>query len=155
MRRFAPIFVSFLAALIFAIPAAQAADDRPAIRDALAALARGDFATAEQKLRADVEAHPNDAPALTLLGVALDNLGKLPEADAVHRRALANAPRSLDVLNNYANHLVGAGKEDEARKVYLQVVAIDPSQFNANVQLARLALKQKGGPEALDRKSVV
>jgi tetratricopeptide (TPR) repeat protein len=149
MRRFAPIFVSLLAALIFAIPAAQAADDRPPIRDALAALARGDFATAEQKLRADVETHPNDAPALTLLGVALDNLGKLPEADEVHRRALANAPRSLDVLNNYANHLVGAGKGDEARKTYLQVVAIDPAQFNANVQLARLALQQGSGPEAL------
>jgi Flp pilus assembly protein TadD len=147
MRR--SVSAAFLATVLLAIPPAQAADDRPAIREALAALGRGDFATAEQKLRADVATHPNDAPALTLLGVALDNLGKLPEADAVHRRALANAPRSLDVLNNYANHLVGAGKEDEARKVYLQVVALDPAQFNANVQLARLAVKQKNGPEAL------
>jgi tetratricopeptide (TPR) repeat protein len=145
MLRIAPI----AAALLLAIPAAPAADDRPAIREALAALERRDFATAEQKLRADIATHPNDAPALTLLGVALDNLGKLPEADEVHRRALTNAPGSLDVLNNYANHLVGAGKEDEARKVYLQVVAIDPAQFNANVQLARLAVKQKSGPEAL------
>src|SRR5207245_103496 len=104
-RRLAPISASVLAVLL--IPATWAADDRPAIREALAALGRGDFATAEGTLRADVQAHPNDAPALTLLGVALDNLGKLPEADQVHRRALANAPRSVDVLTNYANHLVG------------------------------------------------
>ena len=148
MRRFTPISASFLAILLLATPS-PAGDDRPAIREALTALQRGDFSTAEHTLQTDVETHPNDAPALTLLGVALDNLGKLPEADAVHRRALANAPRSLDVLNNYANHLVGAGKEDEARKMYLQVVALDPAQFNANVQLARLAVKRKNGPEAL------
>jgi tetratricopeptide (TPR) repeat protein len=149
MRRFAPNSARFFAVLLLAIPAVPAADERPAIREALAALGRGDFATAERTLRADVATHSSDAPALTLLGVALDNLGKLPEADEVHRRALANAPGSLDVLNNYANHLVAAGKEDEARKVYLQVVTIDPAQFNANIQLARLAVKQKSGPEAL------
>ncbi|MBZ5623120.1 MAG: tetratricopeptide repeat protein, partial [Acidobacteriia bacterium] len=124
-------------------------DDRAAIRDALAALQRGDFASAEQTLRADVETHPNDAGALTLLGVALDNLRKFQEADAVHRRAIANAPRSIDVLNNYANHLVGAGDEDGARKMYLQVVALDPAQVNANLQLAQLALKRKSAQEAL------
>jgi protein SCO1 len=127
-----------------------AADDPAAIQDALAALERGDFTAAEQKLRAVVQSHPNQAPALTLLGVALDNLRKFPEADAVHRRAVANAPRSPDVLNNYANHLLGAADEAGARKVYLQVVALDPANFNANVQLAQIALKGKHGAEALD-----
>jgi tetratricopeptide (TPR) repeat protein len=149
MRRFVVNIEFVLAGLLLWIPSGWSADDRPSIREALSALQRGDFAAAEQKLRADVQTHPNDAPALTLLGVALDNLGKLREADEVHRRALANAPRSIDVLNNYGNHLVGAGKEDQARKVYLQVVALDAAQFNANVQLARLALKEKSGPEAL------
>jgi protein SCO1 len=126
-----------------------AADDQAAIQDALAALQRGDFTAAEQKLRAELQAHPNEAPALTLLGVALDNLRKFPEADAVHRRAVANAPRAPDVLNNYANHLLGAGDEAGARKVYLQVAALDPANFNANVQLAQIALKEKHGAEAL------
>lgn len=120
-----------------------------AIQDALAALQRGDFSAAEQKLRARLQTHPNEAPALTLLGVALDNLRKFPEAGVVHRRAVANAPRSPDVLNNYANHLIGAGDEAGARKAYLQVVALDPANFNANVQLAQMALKGKHGPEAL------
>ena len=148
MRRLVPTSVSLLALLLLGVGAC-ASQERAAIREALAALSHGDFAAAERTLQADVQTHPNDAPALTLLGVALDHLGKLPEADDVHRRALANSPRSTDVLNNYANHLVGAGKDDEARKVYLQVVALDPAQFNANVQLARLALKQEGGAEAL------
>jgi protein SCO1/2 len=133
--------------------AAIQVDNQAGIQDALAALRRGDFSAAEQKLRARLQTHPNEAPALTLLGVALDNLGKLPEADAVHRRAVANAPRSPDVLNNYANHLISAGDQagDEAgaRKVYLQVVALDPANFNANVQLAQMALKGKHGAEAL------
>src|SRR5206468_1065218 len=93
--------------------------------------------------------HPNDAPALTLLGVALDNLQKFPEAGEIHRRAIANSPRSIDVLNNYGNHLIGTGEDAVAAKQYLQVVALDPAHFNANVQLARLALKRKAGQEAL------
>ena len=52
------------------------------------------------------------------------------------------------MLNNYANHLGAAGKEDAARDTYLKVVAIDPAHFNANVQLARFALHRRHGAEA-------
>ena len=141
---------SRLAALLLSMAAARAADDGAAVRDALAALQRGDFVAAEQKLRAEVRVHPDGGAALTLLGVALDGQKKFQEADAVHRRAVANAPRSPDALNNYANHRLGAGDEEGARKLYLQVVALDPAHYNANVQLARLALTRKNGPEALD-----
>jgi Flp pilus assembly protein TadD len=125
------------------------ADDGPAIRQALAALQRGDFAAAERTLRPEVKARPNDGAALTLLGVALDNQKKFREADEVHRRAAASAASSPDVWNNYANHLVGTGDEAGARKLYLRAVALDPAHYNANVQLARLALKEKNGAEAL------
>jgi len=140
---------SRLVALLLCIAAARAADDAT-IRDALAALQRGDFVSAEQKLRAEIRVHPNDGAALTLLGVALDGQKKFQEADEVHRRAVANAPRSPDALNNYANHRLDAGDEEGARKLYLQVVALDPAQYNANVQLTRLALKRKNGAEAVD-----
>ena len=130
----------FLTALLVSPSAAQ---------DALSALQRGDFHAAEQKLRAEVAAHPDDAWALSLLGATLDNLKRIPEAEAIHRRAIAKAPRSPDVLNNYAAHLWLAGKEQEAVKVYRQIVEIDPAHFNANLQLARAALKEKNAPEAL------
>jgi len=141
---------SRLAVLLLCVAAARAADDGAAIRDALAALQRGDFVAAEQKLREEVRVHANDGAALTLLGVALDGQKRFQEADEIHRRAVANAPRSADALNNYGNNRLGAGDEEGARKLYLQVVALDPAHYNANVQLARLALARKKGPEALD-----
>jgi tetratricopeptide (TPR) repeat protein len=120
-----------------------------AVREAVASMQRGDFVAAEQKLRVEVAGHPEDGMALSLLGAALDNLKRLPEADAIHKRAVAKAPRSVDVLNNYAAHLWFAGDLAGARKVYLQVVGLDPAQFNANLQLARQALQEKKGAEAL------
>ena len=65
-----------LSAVLLAVALSLAGDDRPAIRAALAALQRGDFAVAEQTLRPEVQARPNDASALTLLGVARRSLPK-------------------------------------------------------------------------------
>ena len=110
---------------------------------------RGDFRAAEQKLRPEVAAQPNDAAALSLLGVALDNQNQFREAAEFHRRAVAAAPRSADILNNYGNHLVASGEDAAARDVFLKAIAVDPANVNANVQLARQSLKRKNGAEAL------
>jgi len=128
---------------------AQGADHNTAMRDAIAAMQRGDFQAAERQLRGEVAAHPDDALALSLLGAALDNLKQFPEAAGFHNRAIAKAPRSTDVLTSYAAHLWIAGNDEEARKVYLRVVALDASNSIANLQLARLALKKKNGADAL------
>jgi tetratricopeptide (TPR) repeat protein len=139
-----------LAAVLFCIAAGRSADDGRAIRDAVAAMDRGDFPSAERTLRAELQARPTNAAALSLLGAALDNQKKFPEADEFHRRAITNAPRDADVQSNYGNHLLmGAGDEKGAREAYLKATAIDPANSNANLQLARLALNQKNGPEAL------
>src|ERR1019366_2244534 len=146
----APMYRVFgYSSILLALAIGFAADDGPAIREALAALQRGDFAAAERTLRPEVKARPNDGASLTLLGVALDNQKKFTEADDMHRRAAASAPNSPDVWNNYANHQLGTGDEEGARKLYLRVVALDPAHYNANVQLTRLALKGKQGAEAL------
>ena len=137
-----------LRVLVCCAALAPAADDA-VIRDALAALQRGDFAIAEHKLRAALQAHANDGGILSLLGVALDGEHKTKEAEAIHRRALASSPRSPDVLNNYGNHLLGIGDEEGARKIYLKVTAADQAHHNANVQLTRLAIKRRSGAEAL------
>ncbi|HKE29774.1 MAG TPA: tetratricopeptide repeat protein [Bryobacteraceae bacterium] len=116
---------------------------------AMADLQRGDFQNAETKLRAEIVVHPENAWALSLLGSALDNLKRVEEADGFHRHAVELAPRSTDVLNNYAAHLWLAGDEKRAADVYREVVALDPSHYNANLQLARLALQEKQGQETL------
>lgn len=126
-----------------------AAELSPGIREALSALQRGDFPAAETTLRSELRARPGDGAALTLLGVALDNQKKFQEAEEAHRRAAAVSPNSPDVWNNFGNHLIGTGDSEGARKRYLRVIALDPSSFNANVQLARLAVTNKKGAEAL------
>jgi tetratricopeptide (TPR) repeat protein len=119
------------------------------VRDAIAALGRGDFTGAEKTVRAELKLHPGDALAWSVLGVALDNQKRFPEAEEAHRRAVAGEPRSADILNNLANHQLAAGQLDGARATYQKVLALDSGQFNANIQLARLALQAKNGGEAL------
>src|SRR5258708_6645380 len=143
LHRLKPVLPLLFAAVVLS------ADQSAGMRDAMAALSQGDFQTAEQKLRVEIAARPNDAWALSLLGAALDNLKRVPEADEFHRRAVAKAPASTDVLNNYAVHLWIKGEEREAGKIYLRVIALDPAHYNANLQLARLALKDRNGPETL------
>jgi len=137
------------AVVLTAQSAGQSTGPSPAARDAIAAMQRGDFPSAERMLRAELAAHPDDAITLSLLGATLDNLQRIPEAAPFHDRAVAKAPRHLDVLTSYAAHLSMAGKEDEARKIYVRVIAIDPAQYVANLQLARLALKQRNASDTL------
>lgn len=113
------------------------------------ALRRGDLPAAESKLRAEIQAHPDDIEALSFLGVALDNQKKFAEADSFHRRALALAPRSNSILDKYASHLLVTGDEAGARKTFLKSLALDSADGYANLELAQMALKDKDGPGAL------
>lgn len=117
--------------------------------DAVEALKRGDFAGAERSLRTEIGAHPNEAEALSLLGVALDSQNKFKEADAFHRRALGLAPRSNSVLDKYGSHLLASGDENTARDIFLKAVALNPADAYANLELGQIALKHKDGPRAL------
>src|SRR5207248_11133132 len=125
-----------------------AADLTPGVREAAAALQRGDFPAAETKLRAELKLHPDDTEALSLLGVALDNQGKFTEADALHKRAVA-APPSAGAFGNYGNHLLLTGNQRGAREAFQKALSIDRSDPYANLQLAQLALAAKDGRGAL------
>ena len=126
-----------------------AAVDNDAVSEAVAALQRGDLASAEQRLRADLRRHPANIAAQEVLGVVLDQEKKFDEADAVYRGALAASPHSAHLLNNFGNHLLATGKLAEARKTFLEVLTLNPDQTNANVQLATIALRLKSPAEAL------
>lgn len=119
------------------------------VAQAVGALQRGDLTSAENTLRSELRAHPNDTPAMEALAVVLDQEKKYADADDVYRRAVALSPRSAGLLNNYGNHLLALGKVDEARNAFARVVAIAPGHVNANVQLARIALERKAPQEAL------
>ena len=140
---------SLIPVLLLASLCIRAAD----LRDAVAALQRGDWPTAEQKLRAELAIHPDEAEAISLLGVALDNQRKFPEADEVHRKALAKAANSTDVLDgilrNYGNHLLLTGDMKGAHDAFLRAVALNPQDDYVNLQLAQAAVSSRNGEEAL------
>ncbi len=141
-----------LFALLFCVLACVAEED--AVSRAVEALGRGDLPGAEQILQEQLRAQPKDGAALEVLGVVLDQEKKYAEADGIYRRALAVSSHSPSLLNNYGNHLLATGKEDEARKVFLEVIATNPRSANALVQVARMALEKKAPAEAagyLDR----
>ncbi|SPE28419.1 hypothetical protein SBA3_1440006 [Candidatus Sulfopaludibacter sp. SbA3] len=132
--------------IVIVLPAAQG--DDAALRDAAAALQRGDYTLAESKVRAELKVHPADAEALSLLGMVLDARKEFTEADAQYRKAVAAAPRSAPVLGRYANHLLAAGDEKGAHDAFSQVLAIAPADPYANLALARMALKTKDAAHA-------
>jgi tetratricopeptide (TPR) repeat protein len=137
-----------VAAITISIVLPAARGDGGALRDAAAAMQRGDYALAESKLRAELKIHPDDADGLSMLGMVLDASKKFTEADALYRKAVAAAPHSAPVLGRYANHLLAAGDEKGAHDAFARVLAIDPAEPYANLALARIALKDKDAEHA-------
>lgn len=133
--RLAVVPVVLLAIQSFATAAQESATDR-----AMSALQAGDLVSAETILRTQLASNAQDGAALQLLAVVLDQEKKYTDADAFYKTALALAPHSPQLLNNYGNHLLSTGQDARARQVFLQVLAVDPSHSNARVQLARLSL---------------
>ena len=151
-RRYHRYVTRVLATLILALCSAAvstAATDSPDFQAAIAALQRGDWPAVEKSLRAELRHFPTEAEALSLLGVALDNQRKFPEAEENHKFAMANAPRSPGVLNNYGNHFLLAGDPKSARDLFLKAVALDPADSYANLQLAQVAVMGHNGKDAL------
>src|ERR1035437_11101409 len=99
-----------LTILFLSMPAAWAAAEQAAIGDAAAALAKGDFVSAERKLRAELRDHPDEVEALALLGEALFGQKKSRGAEEIRGRAWADGGRNPGA--NYA-----AGMRAEERRV--------------------------------------
>jgi tetratricopeptide (TPR) repeat protein len=143
MGRSVPAPASLLAVLLLCNSAGrsadQGADQSAATQSAAAAMQRGDFQAAEKTLRVEISAHPADSWALSLLGVALDNQKKIPEAEEYHRRAVALSPRSAVILNNYGTHQWSAGQYEKAETSYASALAAAPTYFNVLYNLGVMA----------------
>jgi len=128
--------------------AVDKADD--ALARAASAVEHGQFAEAESGLRVFLREHPGNVRATGLLGAALDGQQKLGEAETLYREALRRTPHSVPLLNNYGNHLLRQGDAEGARLEFEKACSIDPSNQNANLQLARLAVDRHEGAAALE-----
>jgi tetratricopeptide (TPR) repeat protein len=139
MVRFLFACASVFAVSLCSISSGRAADQSAAVREAVGAMQRGDFPSAERTLRAEILAHSGDFWAWSLLGVALDNQKRIPEADEFHVRAVALAPRSAEILNNYGTHLWMAAQYEKAEATFASALAAAPGYFQAMYNLGVMA----------------
>jgi tetratricopeptide (TPR) repeat protein len=128
---------------------AQGQGTNPGYAQAATLLRQGRQAEAEQVLRAGLRRHPDDVPALGLLGTILDGEKRFDEAEKIYARAVKIAPNSTSLLNNLGNHYAARGQPERARAAYLSVIETDPHHANANLHLAQISVAQKDGQEAL------
>lgn len=91
-----------------------------------------------QKLQVQVKDHPQDVHAWVELGDAQLALGALPEALDAYRAALNLAPNDPEVLRRNAEALALNMQEDAAAVMFERLLAVDPDNWSAQTNLARL-----------------
>lgn len=137
----------------------EAAAQPPADREtqtvahlSLAALALGErrFADAESRARAAIALSPRSAAAQNTLAIALDDLGRLEEAETAYRRALALDPTLYRSELNLALLLAAEpARRGEAAEHLRRFLAAappgDPRTPEARAFLARLSPGDAGG----------
>ncbi len=100
---------------------------RAAYAQALATLRAGRAETAERQLRAIQAAAPGDVNSLRLLGVALLDQDKVPDAVETLERAVAAAPGFHHARTDLARAYRRAGRLEAAREELRRVVAAAPA----------------------------
>lgn len=111
-------------------------------------LGEGKIEDARREAARQLAENPQDAFGLSLMGVILDQLGRFEEADTHYMAALRDQPNSAVVLNNIGSHYMSWKKSGMARTYFLRVLEQQPQHFNANYQLARIALKENNPSRA-------
>ena len=89
--------------------------------------AAGRAQQAEALYRQVLQANPNHAEALNLLGALAQQFGYPEQAVQLMERSVALAPDNANFLHNYAEVLRTAGQNDRAVAVYEKVLALAPS----------------------------
>ncbi len=79
----------------------------------------------------------------------LDAAHKCDEAETAYQRMLAQGSPSPPLLNNLGNHYLLCGQPEKAQIYFSQLLKINPTHPNANLQLGRMAVERKDGARAL------
>ncbi|MGO9109004.1 MAG: tetratricopeptide repeat protein [Thermoguttaceae bacterium] len=103
----------------------------------------GRLHAAERIYRQVLEAEPNHAEAIHLLGVIAYQVGNPDEALARYRRALELMPDLAGAHINLGNALRDQGNLDEALDCYRQALELEPDFVGAHYNLG-IALKEQG-----------
>jgi tetratricopeptide (TPR) repeat protein len=96
------------------------------VGEAEQAIAKSDWKRAESLLNPWIAAHSADARALFDLGYVDDAEGRLDDAEALYRRAIAADPKSLEAHLSLGLLLAREGKPDQARPELIAATTLDP-----------------------------
>jgi tetratricopeptide (TPR) repeat protein len=130
-------------------PRPQSAPAQSPLSSAKAQLSKDDLAGAEKSLWTILNADPNNAEALTLLGIIRGRQERFAEAESLFRRALQIDPKSLVATRNLANALLAQDKTEDAIEQYKSAEKLLPQDPQLKVALARLYLARGNFSEAL------
>ena len=109
----------------------------------------GDGEKAIALCRQVLSAYPGHGETTYLLGVFLQNTGKIAEAIAVYREAIARQPQDMRLHNNLGVALRSLGQEQEAIACYQKAIGIDPNCAEAYHNLAMIMEVQDRREEAI------
>ena len=112
--------------------------DNALLREAAAAMARGDLAAAERPVRAVLRQDPDNVPAILMLADIAAAVGIYPEAEAQLRRAIALAPEHLDAWVTLALVLIQQRRTDEGIALLDRALERDPGHIRAASSKANL-----------------
>jgi tetratricopeptide (TPR) repeat protein len=106
------------------------------------ALQRGRFDTAVERLGRLVTQQPGNAPALSDYALALQQVGRLAEAEAALTDALRQRRNFPEAWVNLGNVLAAAGRDSEAADCYAEALQQRPAfpEAHNNLALAQLRL---------------
>ena len=128
---------------------AGALDVEGALRTALAHHRAGRLDEAKELYRRVLRAEPDQADALNLLGVAVQDGGDTAEAVGLIRRAIAVNGGEAHYYTNLGNALQAAGEVGEAIEVYRQGLILDPGAAKAHNNLGNALRAQNRLTEAV------
>jgi Tfp pilus assembly protein PilF len=126
----------------------QSGRDARLVADGVAALERGDDATARSLLQKALDLNPKNVEAHTWLGALADRAGDLQAAERSLARAARLAPSSASARNNYGAILMRLGRTREAAGEFEASLKADARQTGALINLAQIRFAE-GTPASL------
>jgi predicted O-linked N-acetylglucosamine transferase (SPINDLY family) len=128
----------------------QKQDGEAVLQRAMAALDRGDLATATAEAQLAIDMSPGDGLAWEILSLALYRGGALEPALTAGHRAVGLKPEAADFHANLGVVLRAAGHLEEAEAAYRAAIAVDPAFAPAHNNLGNMA-REKGAFSEAER----
>ena len=108
-----------------------------------------DWAAAEASCRRALDLAPGNARVMNLAAALAMSRGRLEEAVALYRQAIAQDPLRPVAYSNLAAALHAAGRFKEAEAAYSKALELGPQRSSLHALLAHTLLAQGRGEEAL------